>query len=295
MSNSYEKANAQYRDTVFRNYFNNEYRLLSLCNAVLETNYKDENEIEINTLEGNFFSGQKNDVSCAIQDRFLVMVEHQSTINPNMPFRFLSYVAQLFNNLVKAREKIYRNEEIKFPDPLFYVFYDGDSNEPLEQELRLSDLLKGTSNRLELIVKMYNINDGIGQPLLQKCDYLRDYSKLVGKVKKGLSEGLTRRQAITSAINWCIENGFMQNYLLQKKDEVFGMLDWQWNMDEAQAAWENKAREEYEKGLKLGLERGRMEGIKNIIINMLNNGKTVEEIHKETNLPIQSIIELSQI
>ena len=204
MSTSYDNANAQYRDTVFRDYFNNPHRLLSLCNAILETNYKDESEIEINTLEGNFFSGQKNDVSCAIQDRFLVMVEHQSTVNPNMPFRFLSYVAQLFNNLVKAREKIYRNEEIQFPDPLFYVFYDGDSNEPLEQELRLSDLLKGTSHRLELIVKMYNINDGTEQPLLQKCDYLRDYSKLVGKVKKGLLEGLTRRQAIISAINWCI-------------------------------------------------------------------------------------------
>ena len=59
---------------------------------------------------------------------------------------------------MKAREKIYTNEEIQFPDSL-------------EQELRLSDSLKGTSNRLELIVKMYNVNDGIGQPLLQKCDY----------------------------------------------------------------------------------------------------------------------------
>ena len=72
MSTSYDNANAQYRDTVFRDYFNNPNRLLSLCNAILETNYKDESEIEINTLEGNFFSGQKNDVSCAIQDRFLV-------------------------------------------------------------------------------------------------------------------------------------------------------------------------------------------------------------------------------
>ena len=287
MSTSYDNANAQYRDTVFRDYFNNPNRLLSLCNAILETNYKDESEIEINTLEGNFFSGQKNDVSCAIQDRFLVMVEHQSTVNPNMPFRFLSYVAQLFNNLVKAREKIYRNEKIKFPDPLFYVFYDGDSKEPLEQELRLSDLLQGTSNRLELIVKMYNINDGIGQPLLQKCDYLRDYSKLVGKVKQGLSEGLTRRQAITSAINWCIENGFMQNYLLQKKDEVFGMLDWQWNMDEAQAAWENKGRE-------LGREEGITRGIESVAMNMLHNGKTVAEIHNDTKLPIKRIQELAK-
>ena len=251
--------------------------IISIMNTVYCHNYKDESKIEINTLEGNFFSGQKNDVSCSIQDKFLVMVEHQSTVNPNMPFRFLSYVAQLFNNLVKAREKIYRNEEIKFPDPLFYVFYDGDSNEPLEQELRLSDLLKGTSNRLELIVKMYNINDGIGQPLLQKCDYLRDYSKLV----------LTRRQAITSAINWCIENGFMQNYLLQKKDEVFGMLDWQWNMDEAQVAWENKGREE-------GISIGEVKKAEIIAAKMLRKGKDFSEIQEWTDLPMQRIKELAK-
>ena len=291
MSTSYDNANTQYRDTVFRDFFNNEHRLLSLCNAVLDTNYKDEKEIEINTLEGNFFSGQKNDVSCSIQDRFLVMVEHQSTVNPNMPFRFLSYVAQLFNNLVKTREKIYRNEEIKFPDPLFYVFYDGDSNEPLEQELRLSDLLKDTSHKLELIVKMYNINDGIGQPLLQKCDYLRDYSKLVGKVKKGLSEGLTRRQAITSAINWCIENDFMQEYLLQKKDEVFGMLDWQWDIDEAQAAWENKGREI---GREEGISIGEVKKAEIIATKMLRKGKNFTEIQEWTDLPIHRIKELAK-
>ena len=291
MANLYEKANVQYRDTVFRDYFNNEHRLLSLCNAVLETNYKNETEIEINTLEGNFFSGQKNDVSCAIQDKFLVMVEHQSTVNPNMPFRFLSYVAQLFNNLVKAREKIYRNEEIKFPDPLFYVFYDGDSNEPLEQELRLSDLLKGTSHRLELIVKMYNINDGIGQPLLSKCNYLRDYSKLVGKIKQGIKRKLTRRQAIISAIEWCIKNNVMSDYLSKKKDEVFGMLDWQWNMDEAQAAWENKAREEHEKGIIIG----KMHEAEKIAMNLIKMGNTLDNVQKATDLPLERVRELANM
>ena len=74
IDSAYDKANVQYRDTVFRDFFNNEKRLLSLCNAVLETNYKDESKIEINTLEGSFFSGQKNDISCLIRDKFLVMV-----------------------------------------------------------------------------------------------------------------------------------------------------------------------------------------------------------------------------
>lgn len=284
---AYDKANVQYRDTVFRDFFNNEKRLLSLCNAVLNSNYIDEREIEINTLEGSFFSNQKNDVSCLLRNNHLVMVEHQSKSNPNMPFRFLSYVAQLFNNMVTNKEKIYLNENITFPDPQFYVFYDGDDNEPLEQELKLSDVLRGNSHRLELIVKMYNINDGLKQPLLNKCNYLRDYSKLVGKVKQGLSIGLTRRQAIISAIDWCIKNGFMEEYLIKKREEVFGMLDFQWNMDEAQAAWENKGRA-------LGREEGRNETLSKIINNMIRKGKTFDEIHEDTNLSIEIIQALAK-
>lgn len=282
MSDSYSIANPQYRDTVFRDYFNNQKRLLSLCNAVLKTKYKNENEVEINTLEGSFFSGQKNDISCLLRDNFLVMVEHQSSSNPNMPFRFLTYVAQLFNNLVKDKEKIYRNEGIEFPDPQFFVFYDGDKKEPLAQELRLSDCLRGKSHKLELIVNVYNINYGLEQPLFERCHYLKDYSTLVGKVKQGISSGLTRRQAIIEAIDWCIKNSVMEDYLLKKRDEVFGMLDFQWNIDEAQAAWENKARQ------------ARQEGIESVAMNMLHNGNTFDEIHNATKLSPQRIEELAK-
>lgn len=64
------------------------------------------------------------------------------------------------------------------------------------------------------------------------------------------------------------------------------MLDWQWNMDEAQAAWENKAREEHEKGINIGIE--------SVAINMLHNGNTISEIQKATKLPTQRIEELAK-
>ena len=51
--------NVQYRDSVFRSYFNDPVRLLSLCNAVLNTNYNNPDELNINTLEGIFFDKQK--------------------------------------------------------------------------------------------------------------------------------------------------------------------------------------------------------------------------------------------
>ena len=242
MIDKFSEGNPQYRDSVFRDYFNDKIRLLSLCNAILGTNYTDTNLLEINTLQGNFFSGQKNDISCTIDGKWLILVEHQSSVNPNMAFRCLLYVSQLLNNLVTNKESLYQGELMLFPEPQCFVFYDGDNVEPLTKGIKLSDSFINPTGKMELVVKSYNINYGLNQPLLQNCCYLNDYSTLVGKVKQGLKTKLSRRQAIIQAINWCIANDVMTDYLTVKRDEVFSMLDLQWDLEEAKVAWRKQER-----------------------------------------------------
>ena len=53
MKDKFGLANEQYRDSVFRDFFNEPVRLLSLCNALLDSDFKNADEIEINTLHGN--------------------------------------------------------------------------------------------------------------------------------------------------------------------------------------------------------------------------------------------------
>ena len=161
--------NSRYRDSVFRSYFNEPVRLLSLCNAVLGTQYINPDEMNINTLEGIFFDKQKNDISCTIGNHFLVLVEHQTAVNENMPFRCLSYVTELLNNLVKNKNRLYYKGLIKFPKPKFFVFYNGDKNEPLQRKMHLSDAFDGDSTSIELVVTAFNINYGLPQPLLRHC------------------------------------------------------------------------------------------------------------------------------
>ena len=50
MIDKFSGANPQYRDSGFRDYFNDKARLLSLCNSLLGTKYTDPNLLEINTL-----------------------------------------------------------------------------------------------------------------------------------------------------------------------------------------------------------------------------------------------------
>ncbi|MBP5622254.1 MAG: hypothetical protein J6X44_09590 [Thermoguttaceae bacterium] len=109
--NAMEKGtNTEYRDRLFKFIFGNPERkkwTLSLYNAINGSNYTDENEIEINTIEDVVYMGMKNDVSFLI-DGTMNLYEQQSTRNLNMPLRFLIYFGMLCGKFVrKTRLHLY--------------------------------------------------------------------------------------------------------------------------------------------------------------------------------------------
>ena len=77
-------ANREYKDTLFSALFSEPARLRELYNALADTDYGEDTPVELNTLESVFVSGLKNDVSFIIDGKFVVLVEHQSTINDNI-------------------------------------------------------------------------------------------------------------------------------------------------------------------------------------------------------------------
>ena len=156
--------------------------------------------------------------------------------------------------------------------------------------MRLSDAFDGDSSSLELIVNSFNINYGLNQPLLDKCRYLKDYSTLVGKVKQGIFNGLSLRDSIIQAVNFCIDHDVMKQFLLENEKDVFNMLALQWNIDDAKKAWFLDGRDE---GIDIGKNIGEMQKTEEIAIKMLRKGKDFEEIQEFTDLPIQRIQELA--
>jgi len=50
--------------------------------------------VSINTLENVVYMDLYNDISFEIAGKLVVLIEHQSTINPNMPLRFLLYICR---------------------------------------------------------------------------------------------------------------------------------------------------------------------------------------------------------
>ncbi len=50
----------------------------------------------------------KNDLSAIINNETLELIEHQSSVNPNMPLRLLLYLGRAYELLIDARAK-YKN------------------------------------------------------------------------------------------------------------------------------------------------------------------------------------------
>ena len=233
----------KYRDGLFRDYFSDKYRLLDLCNALLQTDGKNPDEIIVNTLDGVFFGKLKNDLSCLYKNNFLVMIEHQSTPNENMPLRMLFYVAELFKQYIEPfKEKIYQLNQIKLPTPKFYLFYNGREDEPEQKQMKLSNAFKNFSS-LELIVNFYNLNEGNNENFLKQSESLKSYCIFVNRVEKNLREGMNLDSAIAAAIDYCISANVMAEYLQEKRKEVVSMLGFEYDENLARKAIADEVRE----------------------------------------------------
>ncbi len=90
-----------------------------------------------------------------------------------------------------------------------------------------------TSPSLELVVKVYNINTGIGDDLLQKCDVLQQYTKLIDLVRyaKTHEEELGLEEPFTWAIQEARKQEILPKYLERKASEVLNMFDMEYDYD----------------------------------------------------------------
>jgi regulator of sigma D len=85
-------ANREYKDNVFVALCEDKERIVEIYNAVSGKNYPADAALEIVTLKDVLFMGRRNDVAFLLEDRLIVLMEHQSTVCENMPARLLMYI-----------------------------------------------------------------------------------------------------------------------------------------------------------------------------------------------------------
>lgn len=271
-------ANRKYKDTVFRMLFSDRKNLLSLYNAVNGSAYEDEAALEIVTLENAIYMGMKNDLAFIV-DTGLFLYEHQSTYTPNMPLRDLFYISAEYQKFVNHRS-LYSSVIQKIPALNFIVFYNGTEKKEDSWINYLSEAYQNLSGEpnLELKVLTLNINEGHNGELMEQCQILREYAQYVAKVREYARE-TELDVAVEQAVNDCIQNNILTEFLRKNKSEVIAMSIFEYDKEEE----EKKLR-------KAEFEAGREAGKKEIIQYMYSTGKyTLDEIAEILGLSIGEV------
>ena len=286
------KVNKTYKSSVFSLLFDDPDLLKELYCAIEGIELSPDIPIDINTLSNILVKGMINDISFIIDNRLIVLIEHQSTINNNMPLRIFKYIEKLYDKIIDY-SRIHNEKLIKIPKPEFIVLYNGEKPYPENKKLRLSDAfmdINGLGTKydqisLELIVQVYNINHGQNPEIQQRCETLRNYSFFINKIREYQRTELTLEKAIEHAVKYCLDNNILKKFLGEHGSEVVSMLVHEYTTEDfLEARYEEGIEIGTEQGIERGIEIGTEQGIgkgEQNIINLLKSGKSPEEIIRD--------------
>ena len=131
---------------------------------------------------------------------------------------------------------------------------------------------------------MININPSSGHKLLKECRPMYEYSWFIQRIRNYLSDGWGRDNAITQAVQDCLDNGIMTEFMQEHGSEAVNMLYTQWNWDDAM---EVEREEAYEEGKIAGMAEGKIAG--------MTEGKTLGDLNRSRQDILDLLEDLGEI
>ena len=307
-------VNRKHKDRLFRFIFKEKSALLSLYNAINDSDYDNLDELEIYTMEDYVYMGMKNDVSFLI-DWNINLFEHQSTYSLNMPLRGLLYIASNLRKFVEInRLDMYASRKILLPIPRYYVFYNGTKSMPEEEIMYLTDSMPMENAKeiscVEFKAHILNINEGHNPKMMERCPLLKEYAIIVSDVRKNLENDLSLVEAVDYAVEQCIQRegpladilrghrAEVTDTMLKEYDEVFHIeCEKKISREEGRAEGREEGRAEgreegrAEERIKTERERQRAEAAeqKAEIFKLMFQGKTKEEVADIKGIPLEKV------
>ena len=275
-----------YKDGMFRMLFNDKEKLIELYNALTDSSCDKDTEVEIVTLDDAIFGDIKNDLAFIIDGHYLILAEHQSTINPNIPLRMLSYSIREYEKQGLMR-KLYSRRLVKIATPELYVFYNGEEDQPLEQELKLSDAFEAKCDKIaiEAKVRVINVNYEKGSEILKKSRALNEYSRFIHMVREK-HERMDIEEAVREAVRECLSEGILTDFLQRNGGDIMDFVNLELTREECEAIRENDG---YERGLEEGIAEGEVKSQRRIAMDMKTRGMDAALIAEITGLDLDEI------
>jgi hypothetical protein len=269
-------ANIKYKDTVFTELFSDPAVALSLYNTLFGANLADSGAIRHNTIGRTLINGKYNDVSFEADQQFIILIEHQSSINQNMPIRCLLYAARIYENMLR-NSNIYGSASIKLPAPEFCVLYNGLEKWLEDGTIRLSDsyLAPGAQHGLDVSVRVLDINYDSDKAIFKEDSALRQYALFVSCARHFERTEPDRVAAMRKTVEHCIRNGILQKFLERRGSELSEMAFEEITLEQSlKNAWEGGERE------------GKLEGAERIV-QLIRGGVPLDEAIKMVKMELE--------
>lgn len=279
------KAKRTYKDSVFRHLLTEYLQRLQEVHHAASGKFLQRIVLPAFDDEA-FFSEIRTDVTFTDGQQLVVFDEQQSTWSENLPLRFLWYVARHYRKYVDPKAP-YRKTRILLLAPEFYVFYNGKAKMPERFTVRLSDSFLTSSNALDLTATVININYDPSFEIFKKSPTLAGYSQFVAKARELEEAGASLDSAVANAIEWCIRNDILSDYMKTHGRWVREMITFEYDADLAMAA----AREDgFAAGEAKGEAKGEARGegrLSRLMSFLLKNGKSDEAMAATENAQLR--------
>jgi predicted transposase/invertase (TIGR01784 family) len=281
------KGNEKYKDNIFRYLFSDEKNFAQLYYD-LTGQQLEPSELEFYDTESIVVKQLKNDVAFKTKDnRLIIMVEHQSTLNENMPLRFLLYYAELLKLYISQKGlNIFSRRAIHVPRPEFYVVYNGETSLK-NTELQLKANLDGNEDFIRIKVKIVDITYAhLSQTMKQRNDILEGYSYFMGRIRfYHKIEKMILEEAIQKAIDDTLTKDYLIEYLNRK--EFITMITKVLTIEEEMDLIREEERKE---GRQEGEYKKAVEGT----IQLLKIGMDEQKITEVLGLPLDKVLEIKK-
>ena len=290
------KPQREYKDRLFKAIFGRDTEeskrwRLDLYNALNDTEYKDPDALELNTIENVIYLTMRNDISFLV-DSQMTLFEQQSTFNPNMPLRGFMYFAQLYQmHLAKLGRTLFRSTLTKIPNPKFIVFYNGTRETGDRELLRLSDAfeIKDDSGQYEFTAEMINISQNHNRALQKKCKPLYDYVRYVARVNENKKLGMQVPEAVNMAVDWAIRENLLDGYFKLQKEEILANSLTEFDAEEA---YRDIREDGYEEGYSQGISQGVSQKAVEDAVTLIEKYKVnPEDAAKDMGVTVEAVLE----
>ena len=99
--------NREYKSSVFSLLFSEPDVLRELYSTLEGVTLPPDVPITINTLQNVLFQNRMNDISFSIGKQQVVLIEHQSTLSPNLALRLLMYITRIYEKIIVDNKNLY--------------------------------------------------------------------------------------------------------------------------------------------------------------------------------------------